>query len=150
MRIRVRSSSRKILSSSSSIQKQITIDSLIPLHPCGSEIHLSVPPRDTTEMQTPDTSVRDLYPRATFPTARRARDRRIFRDERRGVERRSRRKERSMEQRERVAGPGEARGRGGEKRQHVHPGEFDSTSLVAGRDRAAARSPVINDQANQI
>lgn len=37
-----------------------------------------------------------------------------------------------------------------EKRQHVHPGEFDSTSLVAGRDRAAARSPVINDQANQI
>lgn len=37
-----------------------------------------------------------------------------------------------------------------EKRQHVHPGEFDSTSLVAGRDRAAARSPVINDPANQI
>jgi len=36
--------------------------------------------------------------------------------------------------------------RGGEryrkrgKRRHVHPGEFDSTSLVAGRDRAAARS----------
>lgn len=37
-----------------------------------------------------------------------------------------------------------------EKRQHVHPGEFDSTSLVAGRDRAAARSPVINDPTNQI
>lgn len=47
-------------------------------------------------------------------------------------------------------GGGGRKRRGREKRQHVHPGEFDSTSLVAGRDRAAARSPVINDQANQI
>jgi hypothetical protein len=41
---------------------------------------------------------------------------------------------------ERRRGGREKRYRKREKQRHVHPGEFDSTSLVAGRDRAAARS----------